>query len=171
MILLQDTPALREIQNLITAPMEEMGYELVRLSFNSSDRPVLQIMADRTDDEMINVDDCAEISRMVSVLMDVEDPITGRYDLEVSSPGIDRPLTRAKDFEKYAGFDVKLTLKPSVRLEGFENRKRFSGLLNGLKEENVLLETEGYEFEIPFQALEKAKLVLTDELIKAHQKG
>ncbi len=173
MIIAKETPALRAIQKTISSPIEEMGYELVRLSFNSSDRPALQIMVDRKDGEQINVDDCADISRTVSVLLDVEDPIEGRYNLEVSSPGIDRPLTRPKDFKDYEGFDAKVVLKEVVQIEGLESRKKFSGVLGGLSDDSarVILNVDGQEIEIAFEAIEKAKLVLTDELIAAHQQS
>ena len=98
-------PAMQEIQAMIEPPIEAMGFELVRVSMQSMHgRDTLQIMADRADGTLINVDDCAEISRTVSAVLDVEDPIPGEYNLEVSSPGIDRPLTRMKDFERWAGF-------------------------------------------------------------------
>ena len=87
---------------LITGPLEGMGYELVRVHLSHGARPVLQVMAERTDGAAMSVDDCAEISHSVSALLDAEDPIVGAYTLEVSSPGIDRPLTRPRDFERFA---------------------------------------------------------------------
>jgi ribosome maturation factor RimP len=121
-------------------------------------------MADRADGAAIGVDDCAEISRAVSALRDVDDPIPGQYLLEVSSPGLDRPLTRAKDFVRYAGYAAKLETVMPV-----DGRKRFTGRVVGLSEDGAIVFAvdEGGEIAVPFSNFARAKLVLTDELIKA----
>lgn len=165
-------PAMQEIQAIIEPSIEAMGFELVRVSMLSMHgRDTLQIMADRADGTLINVDDCAEISRTVSAVLDVEDPIPGEYNLEVSSPGIDRPLTRIKDFETWAGFHARIELVQAV-----DGRKRFKGLLGGLdnlpEEEGqwVLMTLEsGDTLSFNFEGIETAKLILTDALIEASQ--
>lgn len=98
----------RRIQELIEPSLEDMGYEVVRVLYRSGENATLQIMAERKDDQPMNVDDCADISRVVSALLDVDDPITEAYNLEVSSPGIDRPLTRLKDFDRFRGFVARV---------------------------------------------------------------
>lgn len=155
---------IRRIEGIVTPSIEAMGFDVVRVMITGGQRPTLQIMADRRDGSMISVDDCAEISRTVSAVLDVEDPIAGEYTLEVSSPGIDRPLTRIKDFERWAGFDARIDL--AVPLDG---RKRFSGRLKGLEgEDRVLVEVEGgATVELPFDGISRAKLVLTDALLEA----
>ncbi len=152
------------IEDLIAPALGDMGYEIVRIVF--SGRPArLQIMAERQDRRGMTVEDCAEISRAVNALLDVEDPIPGHYHLEVSSPGIDRPLTRLTDFERFAGFEARVEMRqPS------DGRRRYSGRLRGLAGTAVRLETAaGEQVELPFEEISKAKLVLTDDLIAASQ--
>jgi ribosome maturation factor RimP len=148
---------------LIEEPMKDMGYELVRVQLNgAAKRATLQIMAERLDGAVMTIDDCTQISRQLSPILDVADPIAGAYALEVSSPGIDRPLVRPKDFQNWKGFEAKLETKMPV-----EGRKRFKGLLLGLDGDEVLLKDEaGVDFRLPMTALAKAKLVLNDALIK-----
>lgn len=153
----------RRIAGIIEPSLEGMGYELVRVLIQGRERPVLQIMAERKDGAGMTVEDCADISRQVSALLDVDDPIEGHYSLEVSSPGIDRPLTRPKDYEAYAGFEAKLETN-----EPLEGRKRFRGKLLGLDEHGcVKLVADGTEWAVPLTIVKGAKLVLTDELIAA----
>jgi len=140
-----------------------MGYEIVRVHLSGGQRPVLQVMAERADGAPMTVDDCADISRTVSALLDVEDPIQGAYSLEVSSPGIDRPLTRLKDFERYAGFEARVETRGPI-----DGRRRFRGVLKGVAGETVRLEVEGGLAELPFDGILRAKLVLTDALIAAN---
>jgi ribosome maturation factor RimP len=123
----------------------------------------LQVMAERAVDGDMNVEDCAKLSRALSEVLDAADPITGEYTLEVSSPGVDRPLTRLKDFEAYEGFEARLELD---RLA--EGRKRFRGMLAGLDGDNVAMDLEGEADTtlIPFAWIVEAKLVMTDELMK-----
>ncbi|MFC4271874.1 ribosome maturation factor RimP [Sneathiella chungangensis] len=154
--------AIEKIEKLITPSLNDMGYELVRVRLTGSDRKVLQIMAEKPDGTM-TIAGCTEVSEMVSALLDVEDPIQGAYELEVSSPGIDRPLTRPKDFERWAGFEAKVELEQAV-----EGQRRYRGKLLGLKDELVLMQADdGGRLELPFSEVRKAKLILTDELIAA----
>jgi len=153
----------RRLAEIITPVIEDMGFELVRVRLQGGKTATLQIMADRPDGG-INVDDCAEISTMVSATLDVEDPIEDKYNLEVSSPGIDRPLTRLKDFATYEGYDAKLETDQQI-----DGRKRFTGVLAGVEGEDVLINIEvGGETQtigLNFDWLADAKLLLTDELI------
>lgn len=147
---------------LITNPLEGMGYELVRVQLSHGGRPVLQVMAERADGAAMTVDDCAEISHSVSVLLDAEDPIIEAYTLEVSSPGIDRPLTRPRDFERFVGFEARIETHDAIA-----GRRRFKGRLLGLAEGMVSIDVEKETVRLPFEAIAKARLVLTDELIAA----
>lgn len=156
-------PLIARIHDLIEPTLDDMGYELVRVQLLGGQRQTLQIMAERKDGGM-GIEDCSAISHAVSAILDVEDPIAGAYHLEVSSPGLDRPLTRAKDFEMWAGFDAKVELAQSV-----EGRKRYSGQLLGLDAEADeilmrLVETDE-EVRIPRGAVGKAKLILNDALL------
>ncbi|MDB5494991.1 MAG: hypothetical protein JWP86_2328 [Phenylobacterium sp.] len=148
---------------LLDPVAEAAGYEIVRLRLmGGSETRRLQIMAERPDGEMV-IEDCAQLSRAISEVLDAADPISGEYTLEVSSPGVDRPLTRLKDFETYEGYEVRLELD---RLA--EGRKRFRGQLVGVDGDNVALDLEG-EAEtilVPFAWIVEAKLVLTDDLMK-----
>jgi len=149
------------VSALISPVLDDMGYEIVRVQLQGGNRPVLQIMADRADGASMTVDDCADISRSVSAILDVEDPIPSAYHLEVSSPGIDRPLTRLKDFDRFAGFDAKIELAHAVN-----GRRKFSGRLIGTENgETVIIETEEGQIELIFNQIGKAKLILTDALI------
>ena len=152
-----------KLLELLDPVAEAAGYEIVRLRLmGGAERRRLQIMAERPDGEM-NVEDCTRLSRKISEVMDAADPISGEYVLEVSSPGIDRPLTRPKDFETYEGYEIKLELD---RLA--EGRKRFRGVLAGVEGDQVGIDLEG-EAEtamIPLAWIVEAKLVLTDDLMK-----
>ena len=152
------------LEAIVAPTIESMGFELVRVMLTGGRRPTLQIMAERADGSGMSVDDCAEISRTISAVLDVEDPIAGEYTLEVSSPGIDRPLTRLKDFRRYAGFEARVDLSAPI-----DGRKRFSGRLIGVDDaDRVLLEIEpGVREALPFEGIARAKLVLTDELVAA----
>jgi ribosome maturation factor RimP len=149
---------------------ETVGYEIVRLRLmGGAEQRRLQIMAERPLQEDgtggdMNVEDCAKLSRAISEVMDAADPIAGEYTLEVSSPGVDRPLTRLKDFETYAGFEVRIELDRVA-----EGRKRFKGELAGVEDDQVGLNIEGEDdvtVYFPFAWIVDAKLVLTDELMK-----
>lgn len=149
----------RRLAAVVQPTIEGLGYELVRLRLMGGKRNTLQIMAERPEG-WIEVDDCARISRAVSAVLDVEDPIGGEYVLEVSSPGIDRPLTRMKDFERYEGYEVKIETAEAV-----DGRKRFKGVLAGVQDGEVLIEIPEGVIGLDFDLLADAKLVLTDELI------
>jgi len=150
----------RRMAEIITPVIEDLGYELVRVRLMSGKTTMLQIMADKPDGG-IEVDDCAAISTAVSAVLDVEDPIVDEYTLEVSSPGIDRPLTRIKDFEMFEGYEAKLETAEMI-----DGRKRFKGMLAGVEGEDVLINVEEGTIGLQFDWLAEAKLVLTDELIK-----
>lgn len=151
------------IADAIAPTVEHMGYELVRVQVSGKERPVVQIMADRADEAAFTVEDCEAISHAVGAVLDVEDPIRGEWALEVSSAGIDRPLTRAKDWDRYAGHVAQLELV--VPLEG---RKRFKGVSMGADAEAARLRLEdGTEMAFPRSNIRRAKLVLTDDLIAA----
>ncbi|MEP3248007.1 MAG: ribosome maturation factor RimP [Sneathiella sp.] len=153
-----------KIAELIEPSLTSLGYEIVRVTFTGGDRQILQIMAEREDGTM-TIEGCEEISRTVSALLDVEDPISEAYELEVSSPGIDRPLTRLKDFEKWSGFEAKVELDEAV-----DGRRRYRGKVMGIQDEDiVLLNDTNEKILLPFNELRKAKLVLTDELIAANK--
>ena len=157
---------IEKIKEIIDPVLEDMGYELVRLQFKGDEGShTLQIMAERQEDGLLAIENCEEISRSLSAILDVEDIISDKYHLEVSSPGVDRPLTRLKDFENYKDFDVKIELESPISDE--IRQKKFRGLLLGTNEENVQIKTDEGEFEFAFSLIKKAKLVLTDELLKA----
>jgi ribosome maturation factor RimP len=142
---------------------EALGYEIVRLRLMGGDhRRRLQIMAERDDGTML-VEDCAALARAVSEVLDAVDPIKDEYTLEVSSPGVDRPLTRLEDFDVYAGHEARIELD---RLA--ENRRRFKGVLAGVQDGQVAVDLEGEEETalIPFAWISEAKLVITDQLLK-----
>jgi ribosome maturation factor RimP len=149
----------RRLAAIVRPTIEGLAFELVRLRLMGGKRMVLQIMAERPDGG-IEVDDCARISRAVSAVLDVEDPISGEYVLEVSSPGIDRPLTRLKDFETWAGYEAKLETA-----EPIDGRRRFKGVLAGVEDGEVLIEIAEGTIGLDFDMIADAKLVLTDALI------
>ena len=149
---------------LLDPVAEAAGYDIVRLRLMGGEKQRrLQIMAERPADGDMNVEDCARLSRAISEVLDAADPIAGEYLLEVSSPGVDRPLTRLKDFETFEGHEARLELD---RLA--EGRKRFRGKLAGVDGDNVAIDLEGEEHTalVPFAWIIEAKLVLTDELMK-----
>ena len=154
-----------EIERLIAPSLRAMGYDIVRVMISGQNSPVLQIMAERTLDGGMSIDDCAAVSRAVSAILDVEEPILGSFTLEVSSAGIDRPLTRAKDFDRYAGFEARVEMIAPI-----DGRRRFTGRLKGLSDGEVVIETADGERRLAFDGIAKAKLVLTDELIAASQR-
>jgi len=150
----------RRLAEIITPVIEDMGYELVRVRLMSGKTATLQVMADRPDGG-IEVDDCAKISTALGAVLDVEDPIVDEYALEVSSPGIDRPLTRLKDFANFEGYEAKLETDDLI-----DGRRRFKGELAGVEGNEVLINIEEGTVGLQFEWLSDAKLVLTDELIK-----
>src|SRR5688500_7551857 len=129
-----------KVEAMITPTIEAMGYEVVRVMIAGGQSVLLQVMAERHDGKGMTVEDCAEISRTVSALLEVEDPITGPYRLEVSSPGIDRPLTKARDFERFAGHRVRVEAS-----EVIEGRRRFIGMLKGVQDGSAMVVLDGGE--------------------------
>lgn len=177
-----------KIAPIIEPSLEAMGYDLVRVHWTEGSNRTLQIMAERKDGKEINVDDCAEISHTVSALLDVEDPIEGAYRLEVSSPGIDRPLTKMEHFAAHIGDEVKIEM--AIPQQG---RKRFRGVIVAVENMNsqpsearraaggsvalgacpqpiVRLKVDNMECVLPYADMASAKLVLTDELVKRAMK-
>ncbi|NDW54399.1 ribosome maturation factor RimP [Aliiroseovarius sp. PrR006] len=154
----------RRLAEIVSPVIEDMGFELVRLRLMGGNTPTLQIMAERPDGG-IEVDDCAQISTALSAILDVEDPIEENYALEVGSPGIDRPLTRLKDFDAWSGYVAKIETSELI-----DGRKRFKGNLAGVEGNEVLIEIENQGEEViiglDFDWLADAKLVLTDDLIR-----
>ncbi|HWU25016.1 MAG TPA: ribosome maturation factor RimP [Rhizomicrobium sp.] len=155
-----------QLEPIIAPLVEAAGYRLVRLRLIGGKRKTLQVMAERADGQM-DVDDCAHLSRTLSDFLDREDPIEGEYVLEVSSPGIDRPLTRITDFARWAGHEAKLELT----VPDANGRKRFKGQLMGLDGNEVVLEAQGARVKFPFRSIADAKLVLTDKLIEEDLKA
>lgn len=153
------------LQDLIEPQVEKLGFELVRVITIGQANPTLQVMIDVADGSRdITVDDCASVSRVLSDLLDEKDPIKDKYILEVSSPGLDRPLTKLKHFVRYKGYDVKIETENKV-----ENRKRFKGKIADVDDENVVINMEDTQYTIPFAEINKAKLVITDELWEEYQ--
>jgi len=146
----QDSHTLRQI---LEPAVAAMGYELIGVEFHPHrGSALLRLYIDREGG--VNVDDCQRVSHQVSGVLDVEDPIPGHYRLEVSSPGLDRPLFTARDFLRFAGHPIRLQL--AMPLNG---RRKFSGRLIGMRDDNVVLEHEGQELSIPLTAIEKARLI------------
>ncbi len=158
------SPLEQKIYDLVEPVVADLGFSLhhVKITGEGSASNV-QIMAEDPAMKNLLVDDAAKISRAISAVMDVEDPINGAYRLEVSSPGIDRLLISQQDFEDFKGFEAKL----ETALPAENGQKRFRGVLNGMNDEKILVTTDTGDVEIPYSDLAKAKLVLTDELIKA----
>jgi ribosome maturation factor RimP len=149
------------LEPVIEPVVEAAGFRLVRLRLMGGKTKTLQIMAERPDGHM-DVEDCARLSRALSDFLEREDPIDGEYVLEVSSPGIDRPLTRLTDFSRWSGHEAKLELTvPDV-----SGRRRFKGLLLGLDGNDVVIDVDGQRLKFPFRGIAEAKLVLTDKLIQ-----
>ena len=150
------------IADIVAPRLEAMGYELVRVQVIGKDAPVVQIMADRADNAPFTLDDCTEISRLLSAVLDVEDPISTAWTLEISSAGIDRPLTRLKDWLRYAGYEAKVELN----FPGPGGRKRFTGTIISADAEAARLKIEtGETVSLNLADIRKAKLILTDALI------
>jgi ribosome maturation factor RimP len=151
---------------LIEPSLTAMGYDLVRVQIDGKRQARVQIMAERHDGSGMGVEDCAALSRHISAILDVEDPIEGAYTLEVSSPGIDRPLMKPADYARFAGHVAKVELKAAR-----ENRRRFTGTIKGLEGDAdsraVVLDTGEETVSLPLAEIERGKLVLTDALLKS----
>lgn len=157
--------ALAHLEPILTPAIEAAGYRLVRLRLMGGQSRTLQIMAERPDGTM-DVEGCAQLSRALLDFLEKEDPLEGDFDLEVSSPGIDRPLTRLTDFARWAGHEAKIEL--TVPLDG---RKRFRAVLLGLDGNDVVINAQGARVQFPFRQVAEAKLVLTDKLIEEDLKA
>jgi ribosome maturation factor RimP len=155
-----------DIETLIAPSLEAMGYRIVRVAFTGGRRATLQIMAERIDDAAMTVDDCASVSRTISALLDVADPIASAYMLEVSSPGIDRPLVKREDYQRFAGLEASVELA-----QPRDGRRRFRGKLVGVEGDEVRLDLGAEQVMLPLAAIARAKLVLTDALISASQRN
>lgn len=155
------------IKQIIESSVNAEGFDLVRVLFSGAEKDnTLQIMVERLDGTNMTSDDCEKLSRSLSALLDVEDVIQSRYLLEITSPGIDRPLVKLADYDRFKGREAKIeTLLP------IDGRKRFKGELLGTDGKKIILNFEGKEIKIDFEAITKAKLVLTDELLKQMLKG
>lgn len=164
-MLVKMSTLVEKIEGLLLPTIHAMGFELVQIKMLEGNKSkLLQIMAERPDGSM-NVDDCAQISHQVSAILDVEDAIPGEYRLEVSSPGIDRPLVKHADYEKYMGHAAKIELSLPVN-----GRKRFTGIMKTLVGDTLTIEVDGQPVALELSDVQHAKLVLTDELIKQHTK-
>lgn len=150
------------IENIIAEPLLDKGYSVVRVQLSGNMRRTLQIMIERVDEEAITVDDCAKASHLISVQLDVENPITGSYVLEVSSPGLERPLVKIKDYQRFVGHDVVVKTTQAVR-----NRKTFQGRLESATETDITVILENPEkdeqpiFNIPYSDIRLARLHVT----------
>lgn len=154
----------QQIEQLITPAIEDMGFSLVRVKFTGSGRQTLQIMAERKNTLGMGLEDCAEISRVVSAILDVEDVIKAEYDLEVSSPGIDRPLVKLQDFIKFKGYEIKLNTSQPI-----EARKKFVGRIKDVEGEDIIFTANDQPekvYRIPFESVHSAKLVINEEILR-----
>ena len=159
------TELLRRIEDIVAPTIVGMGYELVRVAMSRGG--TLQIMIEPADGRVMDVEDCATLSRALSAVLDVEDPIPSAYTLEVSSPGIDRPLTRPKDYARWAGHLARFETA-----EPLDGRRRFKGTLLGLEGGTVRLKLEdGKEAHLPLAIVSKAKLEMTDALLDEHRRA
>jgi ribosome maturation factor RimP len=160
------TELLRRIEDIVSPTVVGMGYELVRVSM-SRGGGTLQIMIEPADGRPMDVEDCATLSRALSAVLDVEDPIPSAYTLEVSSPGIDRPLTREKDYIRWAGHLARVETTQPI-----EGRRRFKGTLLGLENGTVRIRLDdGKEADVPLSQISRAKLELTDALLDEHRRA
>lgn len=154
------------LQDMLEPVIDAAGYETIRILTIGKDNPTLQVMIDVKDGSReINVEDCAKVSRALSAVLDEKDPISGRYSLEVSSPGLDRPLTKPEHFRRFKGYVAKIETFNEV-----EKRKRIKGEILKLDENNnVHINMDGIEYVVAFDNIAKAKIVITDELWEKYQ--
>ncbi|MCB1839672.1 MAG: ribosome maturation factor RimP [Alphaproteobacteria bacterium] len=158
------TPLEEKLTKLMEPVIADLGFDLVLVSvIGEGGTKTVQVLAQDPQTRNLGIEDAAKISRSLSAVLDVEDPVVGKYRLEVSSPGIDRPLIKPEDFEHYTGFEAKLEIGTPME----NGQRRFRGVLKGLENKSVLVETDKGEVKLPLNDLTKAKLVLTDKLIKA----
>lgn len=162
---IQETGLAGSIGELVAPVLEDLGFRLVRVDISQRDGKTVQVMAER-DDGTLTIDDCQRISRQLSPVLDVHDPIAGKYRLEISSPGIDRPLVRPTDFEHWAGYEAKIVVKQAI-----DGRKRFQGRIEGFEDNEVRMEVEledigAQVIGLPVNIIDEARLVLTDDLVR-----
>ncbi len=159
---MEDTTLEDRLESLIAPSVASIGFHLVRVKMFNRQGRVLQVMIERADGDSATIDDCAMVSRLVSAHLDAEDPVSGSYDLEVSSTGIDRPLVRREDFCRFAGLEATASVDPPL-----DGQKRFQGRLAGMVDGHVQMEqSPGRVVSLPFARIVEAKLVLSDELIR-----
>ena len=147
------------IEQIIEPAICDLGFALVRVKLSGTQNPRLQVMAEPITNDKMTVDHCAMISRAISALLDVDDPIEGTYTLEISSPGLDRPLVRLRDFERFIGHEVRLET-----LENIDGRKKLRGQLVDVKNETIVVMANNKEWTIPYSSIRRAKLVDIDEI-------
>lgn len=154
-------PIEERVVALIEPTAATLGFRIVRVRLSGQRRKLLQIMAERLSDGLMSIDDCTRLSRALSPVFDLEDPIQGEFDLQISSPGIDRPLISIEDFERFIGHEAKI--ETAVMTDG---RRRYKGVIQGVEGDVIVLATEQGETRLHFAALSEARLVLTDKLIE-----
>ncbi len=156
-----------KLEEVAAPSLTDLGYEIVRITLQGGDIKTVQVMAERLDRKSMTLGDCEKISRTVSALLDIEDPFSGKYMLEVSSPGIDRPLVRPQDYVRFKGSDAKIETAREIN-----GRKRFKGQIAGYDEatQNVCFVFEGVEMVVPFTDIAKAKLLLTESSVQKQPK-
>lgn len=154
-------PVEERVIALIEPTAAGLGYRIVRVRLSGNRRKRLQIMGERISDGQMGIDDCTKLSRALGPVFDLDDPVDGEYDLEISSPGIDRPLMRIEDFERFVGFDVKVETAVPV-----SNQRRWKGVIQAINGDEITLATDQGEAKLKFSALSDARLVLTDKLIE-----
>lgn len=165
---MKQTPLEKRLTDLFAPVIEHHGLRLVcvRIHGETAGGHTVQVMAENPTTRRLGVDECAKLSREISTVMDVEDIMKDAYRLEVSSPGIDRPLVNLQDFADFSGYEAKIEISPPL-----DGRKRFRGKLNGTEDGAILLETDEGKVKLPYGDISKARLVLTDELINATKTG
>jgi len=154
-------PVEERVIALIEPTAAGLGYRIVRVRLSGNRRKRLQIMGERVSDGQMGIDDCTKLSRALAPVFDLDDPVDGEYDLEISSPGIDRPLMRIEDFERFVGFDAKLETAVPIN-----NQRRWKGVIQAVNGDEITLATDQGEAKLKFSQLSDARLVLTDKLIE-----
>jgi len=153
-------PVEERVIALIEPTAAELGFRIVRVRLSGNRRKRLQIMAERVSDGLMGIDDCSRLSRALAPVFDLEDPVQGEYDLEISSPGIDRPLIRTEDFERFIGFEAKVETAAMI-----DNRRRWRGIISAVDGDEITLTGDHGEAKLRVSGLSEARLVLTDKLI------
>ena len=160
-----NTHGIEKIEEMVCPSIVGAGYDLIQIKFLDEQKKTLQIMIERRDRSPITLDDCAIVSRVVSPLLDVGDPVPNSYTLEVSSPGIERPLVKVEDFERFVGFKAAVETKHSI-----SGRKKFRGIISSVIGSSIRIEIDGKNLCFPFEGIRQASLIITDELIEASRR-